>query len=414
MAFLCYISEVGGAIGAFANHKGGRKVLNWYIRIVTFITNSLVLVGFAMLVDWILHVKMSSARNRKLRTTYVLALTVIFLALFHTASILSIMQQHNFQGYGWTYINFQIGTVMYTLLSSRRVATTYSLATLILVWYWWLPNVPHWLPFYLTSLVLMWICQRYGTQISANALIYYPFSLLFATPFLLVNIYSLHGIDVGWPFQIATYLLITFYLWVVHYLAKRQRRHQATLVAEARIDELTQLNNFRVFNEDLLAAYDHMQTGAKPYALYTFDIDHFKHVNDKYGHLVGNLVLEQVARRLTIITDNLEYPVRTYRTGGEEFSFILFDVKADFQRASTISQLVHDELSKIVFTTDKGESFGITISLGEDRALKEDRNYLDVYNRADKYLYSSKRNGRNIVTVRGITLGTAASPQAQS
>lgn len=394
-------------IGELFFHKGGNKVLDWSIRIITFITNSLVLVGFAMLVDWILHVKMSSKRNKRMRTAYVIILTIAFLALFHTASILSIMQQHNYQGYGWTYINFQIGTVMYTLMSSRHRSAFYSLALVLLVWYWWLPDVPHWLPPYLASLLLMWICQRYGVKIGSNPLLYYLFGLLFAAPFLYVNIYSLHGIDVGWPFQMVTLLLTFFYLWEVHYLAKRQRDHQSTLVEEARIDELTQLNNFRVFNEDLLAAYTKMQADGKAYALYTFDIDHFKHVNDRYGHLVGNLVLEQVAKRLTIITAGLNFPVKTYRTGGEEFSFILFDIEEDFQRASKISQMVHDELSKVVFTTDRGETFSITISLGEDRSLKEDRNYLDVYNRADKYLYSSKRNGRNIVTVRGITLGVA-------
>lgn len=397
-------------IGELLFHKGGNKVLNWSIRIITFITNSLVLIGFAMLVDWILHVKMTSKRNKRLRTTYVIVLTIAFLVLFHTASVLSIMQQHNYQGYGWTYINFQIGTVMYTLLSSRHHSSFYSLAVVLLVWFWWLPNVPHWLPIYLVTLVLMWLCQRYGTKIGAKPLYYYPFGLVFAAPFLYVNIYSLHGIDVGWPFQMVTLLLTFFYLWEVHYLAKRQRDHQATLVEEARVDELTQLNNFRVFNEDLLAAYDKMQAGGKAYALYTFDIDHFKHVNDRYGHLVGNLVLEQVAKRLTMITAGLDFPVKTYRTGGEEFSFILFEIEEDFQKASAISQMVHDELSKLVFTTDKGETFSITISLGEDRSLKEDRNYLDVYNRADKYLYSSKRNGRNIVTVRGITLGVAPHP----
>jgi diguanylate cyclase (GGDEF)-like protein len=397
-------------IGELLFHKGGNKVLNWSIRIITFITNSLVLVGFAMLVDWLLHVKMTSKRNKRLRTSYVIVLTIAFLALFHTASILSIMQQHNYQGYGWTYINFQIGTVMYTLLSSRHRSSFYSLALVLLIWFWWLPNVPHWLPIYLITLGLMWLCQHYGERISANPFTYYSFALIFATPFLYVNIYSLHGIDVGWPFQLLTLFLTFFYLWEVHSLAKRQRAHQATLLEEAHVDELTQLNNFRVFNEDLLAAYDRMQAGDKAYALYTFDIDHFKHVNDRYGHLVGNLVLEQVAKRLTMITAQLEFPVKTYRTGGEEFSFILFNIEEDFQRASEISQMVHDELSKLVFTTDKGECFSITISLGEDRSMMEDRNYLDVYNRADKYLYSSKRNGRNIVTVRGITLGVAPHP----
>jgi PleD family two-component response regulator len=56
------------------------------------------------------------------------------------------------------------------------------------------------------------------------------------------------------------------------------------------------------------------------------------------------------------------------------------------------------------FTTDAGQKFQITVSLGEDRSHSDDQNYLDVYNRADQYLYNSKRSGRNTITINGQTL----------
>lgn len=376
-------------------------MLDWEIRIVTFITNTLVLIGYAMLFNWLQTVKLHSPRHKKFRIIYLIGITVAFLLLFHVASILSMRQEGNQTGFGWTYINFQISTVMFALLKARRWQTFNCLALLVLIWFWWLPNTPNWLPFYVVSLMLMFIAKQFGAQIIQQPWYYFPFSLVFALPILIMNTVSLGGINVGWPWQIGTCFVINLTLWMVQYFETRYERQQAKLRQEARRDDLTGLYNFRVFNEDLQAAYQNFHTDPEQgYALYTLDIDHFKQINDQYGHLMGNEVLQQVAQRMRNIMHNLEYTSKTYRTGGEEFSFLLLNAAANFERAIEISKRVHDELGALEFTTEQGETFQITVSLGQDRSILDDKNYLDIYNRADKYLYDSKQS-RNAITVRG-------------
>lgn len=383
----------------------------WELRVVTYITNILVLIGYAMLFSWLRSVKFKNPLNLKFRDAYIIAMTIAFLLLFHVASLLSMVQTGSGSGYGWTYLNFQIGTVMFALIRARHWAIFDGLAFLLFFWFWWLPNTPGWLPFYLGTFVMMVVAKRFGKVISEHPTIYFPFSLLFAVPFFISNRNSLGGNDAGWVWQIATSLLISLVLWLVQDTEHRHRHKQEQLMQEARVDDLTNLFNFRVFNEDLYESFMAMKKTGQSYALYTLDIDHFKQINDRYGHLMGNRVLEGVTKKLKEITDQLEYPAVAYRTGGEEFSFVLHDVQKSFERACEISQLVHDELGSLTFTMESGESFHITISLGQDRSMFEDKNYLDVYRRADKYLYHSKNVGRNAVTVRGTTIDLGEHPQ---
>lgn len=377
----------------------------WGLRITTFLTNTLVLVGFALLYEWLLKVKLQNAQHQRFRQAYLVIMTIAFLLLFHFASIFAMAAAHNAVGVGWTYLNFQIATVMYALLSDRDRSVLYSMATVLLIWYWWLPHTAQWPWYYLATLGLMYIAQRYATPIGSKMWRYLPFSLVFATPFVIMNYVSLRGIDVGWVWEIVSCVIIDWLLWQVHYGVKRSRAKTALLKAEARIDELTQLNNFRVFNEDLLTIYHHSQISGKPFALFTFDIDHFKNINDRYGHLMGNQVLEAVATRMEVVANHLPYGhARCYRTGGEEFSLIIPEVVPSHSLAQTIAWRIHDELGALQFTTDAGQQFQITVSLGEDRSHSDDQNYLDVYNRADQYLYNSKRSGRNTITINGQTL----------
>lgn len=375
-------------------------MLLWDIRFVTFITNCLLLVGYALLFTWIQTVKFKAPSNYKLRTTYLIVITIAFLALFHFSSELSIIQAHSSAGYGWTFINFQVATIIYALMASRQKSVLFSLALVLLVWWWWLPRVTVWPAFYLTNLVLMAVTQRFGVLIGSHRWLYYPYSLLFMAPFFWANYLSLRGIDVGWPWEMITTLIIMYLLWKVHYLLKGQRIRQALLMREARTDKLTQLNNFRVFNEDLLVAYAQYQETGRAFSMYTFDIDHFKHINDRYGHLMGNRVLERVAQELHRVLHQLPYQVTTYRTGGEEFSFLLTPSDdAPEEDAMQIATMVQQALGQLKFYADDGTEFHISVSLGQDCILPEDQNYMDIYSRADKNLYQSKHNGRNQVTV---------------
>ncbi|KRM56304.1 GGDEF domain-containing protein [Lacticaseibacillus sharpeae] len=370
------------------------------LRVTTFLTNFIVLLAFIYLYDW-LQTTDKVERLDRIRQPLLIVVTIVFLLFFHTSSILSIKNMQNPVGYGWTFLNFQIVTVYYALLSTRTRSMLTWLIITVGIWFIWMPPFTGWIPLMVATLVLFWAIQRFARAFATHGLRFIVVGFLLATPFFITNYAGLGGIDVGWPWQIITMLLLLATMWEVNRRLTRHSEHEQELVHDATIDDLTQLANFRSFDADLHDAYDRYVDHNELYSLYTFDIDHFKRINDNYGHLAGNEVLKAVAQRLLEIKGNLEYDARVYRTGGEEFSLLLFDVVESMSRAKEISREIRREINKLDFTFDN-DTIHITISLGQDRATIEDKNYLDIYNRADQYLYSSKNNGRDAITVRGV------------
>jgi diguanylate cyclase (GGDEF)-like protein len=376
-------------------------MLYWENQMVTFIINCLLITGYALLYTWTRDAKFTSERNRRWRGVYQISLTVVFLALFHFASELRILQEHSPHGFGWTYISFQVGVLIYALYFSKSKRLFWTLAVTLLIWYWWLPGVPNWLPPYAASLLLMYGLQQLGDVLIKRWYLYYSACAIFTIPFYWANFESLEGIDVGWAWEVVTTIIIFMILWQIQYRMLQQRIRQALLLREASTDTLTKLNNFRVFNEDLGTAYEHFHRTESMYALYTFDIDHFKRINDQYGHPMGNTVLERVAVRFNGLMREINGTSKTYRTGGEEFCCILFDVNPESEHAEQVANHLREELSELQFSTRQGEQFSITVSVGEALIQDYDQNYMDIYKRADQRLYHSKNAGRNTVTVRG-------------
>lgn len=376
-------------------------MLAWAIRIVTFIVNSLLLTGFALLYTWAQQRASRHVNEIRWHDIDQVLLTIGFLVLFHLSSVLRIMQQHYITGYGWNYLNFQVGVILFAMLFCKNRWLFPSLAFVLFVWYWWLPHVPVWFGFFIITLGLMWVAKFFSAQIINNWWLFMPFSLAFSVPFMWSNLLSLRGIDVGWPWEIGTTLVISELLWLIHKRLTKQRQEKATLIQEANTDNLTQLNNFRVFNEDLLQAFTAYQKEQTTYTLYTFDIDYFKRVNDRFGHIEGNIVLERIATQLNQLIGNMPGKVKSYRVGGEEFSFIVF-AQQTAQSPFAVAQQVRESLGNLTFTTKQGDSFQITVSIGEAHVTDDDQNYMDVYKRADKKLYQSKQSGRNMVTVQSV------------
>ena len=131
------------------------------------------------------------------------------------------------------------------------------------------------------------------------------------------------------------------------------------------------------------------------------DIDHFKRVNDTYGHPAGDSVLKEVSKR---VLDNLrvEDGTNVYRYGGEEFAVLLYGFN------STQGQVVAERLnakmaaSPITVTNGENKDLKITMSFGvaQSRLGEHDqRNTLELVEAADRQLYIAKENGRNRVEV---------------
>ncbi|WP_390409557.1 GGDEF domain-containing protein [Lacticaseibacillus jixiensis] len=368
------------------------------LRLMTFLTNLIIMISFIWLYVWI----ESDAKTPFIRRhpdAIIIGLTCAFLLFFHVDSLLNIANEGHPTGYGWTFLNFQIATILYALLSATNRSMFGTMLGLVSVWFIWMSDLQHiWLGVW--AVLLMWLARRFAWQLTHHRWLYYPFCVLFAAPFFAINATKLHGIDVGWPWQIGSFLVLVFTLWMANELFNSRSIRDSRLRKEAAIDPMTKLYNFGQFDKDLLAAFDRYQDHGEVYALYTFDIDHFKNINDQFGHLSGNEVLRRVAEHLGEFADALEYEASVYRTGGEEFSILLFDVVESFDRATQISSALRRDLTQMAFNFDN-QPLTITISLGQDRAIAEDKNYLDIYRRADAFLYSSKNNGRDALTIHG-------------
>ncbi|MFT2718986.1 diguanylate cyclase [Deinococcus sp. A31D244] len=172
-------------------------------------------------------------------------------------------------------------------------------------------------------------------------------------------------------------------LLCVSVLVGRFQTLQATrsLVQQAELDALTSLPNRRRFDADL------MDLGAQD-ALLLIDIDHFKRVNDMFGHQAGDEVLQQVAARLAGVVRPRD---TVYRYGGEEFAVILKQVRRE--QLTAVAERLRVSVENLPLSSLNGGS--VTVSVG----VACQGSGVALVQRADSALYVAKHAGRNRVHV---------------
>ncbi len=163
----------------------------------------------------------------------------------------------------------------------------------------------------------------------------------------------------------------------------------AELEMLSRTDRLTQLNNRGYWEECLLQEFSRFQRYQTTCSVVMFDIDHFKKVNDTYGHQAGDEVIRQVSQALR---DNLRQTDIAGRYGGEEFGVILGNTCAE--SAVTFCERIRKQVEAMEVVHD-GQTIKFTISLGISQAVESTGTYTDWLEQADQALYASKEGGRN-------------------
>ena len=168
--------------------------------------------------------------------------------------------------------------------------------------------------------------------------------------------------------------------------------HTRKLTDLALTDELTQIANRRSFVASVQAEITRCSRQHCAMAFFLLDIDHFKNVNDTYGHQAGDEVLRQVAR--LVKTTLREYDIFG-RIGGEEFGIFLAQTSRDtaIEVAERLRQQIADEKLHI-----DGRELRITLSVGIALA-RDNANFEQLYADADAALYQAKHSGRNRVVV---------------
>lgn len=165
------------------------------------------------------------------------------------------------------------------------------------------------------------------------------------------------------------------------------------LTALSHTDGLTGLGNRIYLNEVMDSEWRRLQRSGAPFSVLMLDIDHFKNVNDTYGHLCGDVCLKQVARTAQGL---LQRPADgAFRYGGEEFVILL--PATDERGALCIGERIRQAVSNLVVDCD-GLQITFTISIGV-ACLIPDSNASpeDLIHKADVALYDAKHGGRNRV-----------------
>jgi diguanylate cyclase (GGDEF)-like protein len=209
----------------------------------------------------------------------------------------------------------------------------------------------------------------------------------------------MHRAPSGWAENINLVMSITSIgglgaLSLVLNQVRLTRHHQR----EAETDALTGLANRR-------ALFERSQRLQGPVAAVVFDIDHFKQVNDRHGHQVGDTVLQTFA---CLLAANVRDGDLAARLGGEEFVIILSQTQMD--QAAQIAERVRESFAAQQFISSSG-SFAVTVSAGISGS-DSDADIIALLRQADMALYDAKRSGRNRVLLYSEKISLAPSDGA--
>ncbi|HYM85935.1 MAG TPA: GGDEF domain-containing protein [Pseudoxanthomonas sp.] len=168
----------------------------------------------------------------------------------------------------------------------------------------------------------------------------------------------------------------------------------------ASLDALTGLPNRRMMERALEAAVFKNRNGTRSYGLVIVDIDHFKEVNDSYGHAAGDAAIADLA---TILKFEMRKQDHAFRFGGEEFVVLLGVDSHEGLRAAS------ERLRQAVRNGLRGPGGRITVSLGGAMAGDEER-WQEWFSLADAALYRAKNNGRDSCIIAGASAPEEAAP----
>jgi len=188
-------------------------------------------------------------------------------------------------------------------------------------------------------------------------------------------------------FAIILFILFLIVYILIYYFVKELDKKDQKLLDKANKDALTKIYNRHVFNKDI----EDMQKPENDLSKYLMilDIDHFKKVNDTYGHSVGDTILIEMSNVISSIVRDTD---KFYRIGGEEFAIL--SIQKNEEDAIKLASRLRESIGEKNFS----EVGKITISIGISKQ-KDDDTYQSLFERADTALYDVKENGRNNIKI---------------
>jgi diguanylate cyclase (GGDEF)-like protein len=165
------------------------------------------------------------------------------------------------------------------------------------------------------------------------------------------------------------------------------------LEKEILIDQLTGIANRRALKRRLKEELQRFQRYQQFFSILLFDIDHFKSINDQFGHWAGDKCLKEIIKRIKPILRETDFLARW---GGEEF-IILFP-GTELESAFGVAERLRKTIEHTRFLYHKQE-ISLTVSIGVTGVQSADHGQETIFNRVDKAMYDAKRKGRNQVIV---------------
>lgn len=174
-------------------------------------------------------------------------------------------------------------------------------------------------------------------------------------------------------------------------LSRRLVRQRRKALQQSRTDGLSGLYNRDYFDERAQKEYQRCMRGGQTATFVLLDIDHFKQINDRYGHLAGDEIIKQTAEILRSFVRDVDIVARY---GGEEFSLCLVNTNAT--AACSIAERIRQN---IAYELEQASEIFCTVSFGVAEFSRYYSDYSQWVDAADKALYRAKANGRNRVEV---------------
>ncbi|MCF8002305.1 MAG: GGDEF domain-containing protein [Halanaerobiales bacterium] len=190
--------------------------------------------------------------------------------------------------------------------------------------------------------------------------------------------------------------LILIYVWYKsvktwYYNIRKRKEKEEEIIYLNYHDSLTDLYNRRYFMQAGKKEIERAKRYNEQLSLMMIDIDHFKNVNDTYGHLIGDEVLKSLA---SILKESVRNVDTVGRLGGEEFGIIL--PKSSLDKAKPVGERLRKNIEDNIFKFEEAK-ISITISIGITTYNQNTKNIDNLIHKADLALYEAKNRGRNCV-----------------
>jgi diguanylate cyclase (GGDEF)-like protein len=170
---------------------------------------------------------------------------------------------------------------------------------------------------------------------------------------------------------------------------KSLKQKNTSLNILASTDYLTGIMNKRMFNEISEHYFQTAQQNNFNLTLLLLDLDHFKKINDSYGHQAGDMLLKHFVKTIKNVLNKSDIFARI---GGEEFAILLSEINTN--NAYSLADKIRQKIENLFFTYE-GHNIFITTSIGISENNNKDNSFDDIFSRADMALYQAKNEGRN-------------------